>query len=43
LGERPPDLMAAARDAAVVVVGEAAADAMVNARPRAIVLGTNLS
>jgi protein-tyrosine phosphatase len=42
LGERPPDLMAAARAAVATIVGEAAADAMVNARPRAIVMGTKL-
>ena len=37
LDDRAPDLMSAARDAAAEVVGEAAANAMVDARPRAIV------
>ncbi len=39
LDERAPDLMSAARDAAAAVVGEPAAQDMVDARPRAIVLG----
>lgn len=42
LSERPPDLMAAARDAAAKIVGPTAAQDMADSRPRAIVLDRDL-